>query len=71
MVSAMPSWMMCGVCDHELGDNPSESGNQSADRLGVSPMTVQKHRKADHDNNPEWHAKRAAWWANELAALEA
>ena len=38
--------------------------------LEVKADTARHHRR-NHINNPAWHAKRATWWARELAALEA
>lgn len=71
LAAAYPMDLSCLVCDHEDGDMVTESATGAGQRLNVSRGTVEKHRKADHDNNPEWHAKRAAWWASELSALTA
>ena len=59
----------CTVCDHPSGDQPSLTQREAARVLGVAKNSIVKHRRGNHDNDPEWHARRAAWWIGELAAL--
>lgn len=59
----------CTVCDHPSGDQPSLPLLEAARVLGVAKNSIVKHRRGNHDNDPEWHARRAAWWIGELAAL--
>lgn len=68
--SGPPVALRCIVCDHPDGDDRSQLASRIAERLGCAVGTVTKHRLRDHEGDPEWHAKRAAWWIAELAALK-
>lgn len=71
-----PTTVCCQVCDHPLAaDVESDLSGGSplqliADQYELQVSAIGRHRDL-HLGNPEWHAKRAAWWANELAALQA
>lgn len=72
MLSHPPNSLRCAICETpDLFDDPELSAYSAAHLFGVDIETVTKHRRNNHDNDPEWHAKRAAWWAGELVALKA
>lgn len=74
--TANPTRISCQVCDHvsaALIDRLLDAGLSQAAivrRFTLTQSSVSRHIR-NHINNPAWHAKRATWWANELAALTA
>lgn len=61
--------LQCKVCDLGLEDDPKRRVWPVSRDLGVSNDALKRHRDQGHDNDPEWHAKRAGWWIAELQAL--
>ncbi len=72
-----PLGVRCQVCDHpevEAIDQmiaDGATGPAVAARFGLgSKRAVYLHR-SNHIDNDEWHAKRAAYWVNRLAEVQA
>lgn len=76
-LSARPSRRVsCMVCDHPDADHIDELLRSGRSRMsvgaefGFQQATIQGHA-VKHLDNDEWHAKRAAYWVNRLAEVQA
>lgn len=71
-----PMAVRCVVCDHAEVDNIElavMSGapvKTTARQFGVGGKSLRLH-VLNHLDNPEWHAKRAAYWVGRLTELHA
>ena len=70
----LPPTLRCKLCDGgpEVDEMFSLGmGTKTIARILEVKADTARHHRRNHINNPAWHAKRATWWARELAALEA